>query len=373
MLKSVHVTGLNGRLEHKLNFQPDLNLITGVNGSGKTTLLKLIWYSLSGNIERIPSEIDFETVDIVGSSFKIQMKWAKKKLRRGIIQINAEGKGHKKVKKSFPLSRWKSSADSIDQINHLVASCSGKSFFFPTFRRIEGGFAINPEREPWDEESDDTVEYSLRQYTDLISVYDHRFIASISTDDVQQLLTRQYADSVERSNKLHLSLSDEIITRIRKHKTGTQTGKSSASQLNRSERVLNDIHRRIEKVNADREVIMKPFSVLEETFKGVFHHKGIRLTNAIVFGDAGKAVRADQLSAGEKQMLSFLTYNAFTQNAIFFIDEPEISLHADWQRQLFRLLLKQNTGNQFIAATHSPFIYSKYAEKEHPLALEKGE
>jgi predicted ATPase len=220
---------------------------------------------------------------------------------------------------------------------------------------------------------DNTVEQSLFQYTEQISVYEHRLIAGISTNDVQQLLTRKYADAAEQSNKLHLGLTNKIIAAIKKHKTGKQPTTLSAAQLNKGERVLNDIHRRIEKVNSQREVVMKPFSVLEETFKGVFHHKGIRLSEAIVFGEKNKAVRADQLSAGEKQMLSFLTYNAFTRNAIFFIDEPEISLHADWQRQLFRLLLKQETGNQFIAATHSPFIYSKYPEKEHPLTLEKGE
>lgn len=375
MLKSIHVIGLNGKLEHKLKFHPDLNLITGLNGSGKTTLLKLLWYSLSGNIERIPSEISFDTVDIVGDTFRVRMKWLKKKVRRGVIRIKAEGKGRKPIEQSFPLASWERKSDAIDRVNHLVASCSEKSFFFPTFRRIEGGFAINPGPQYWDEDESlnqdraSQVRASLEQYTELISVYDHKFIASISTDDVQQLLTRQYADAAERSNKLHLLLTDSIIATIKKHKAS----KDSALRSKRSERVLNDIHRRIEKLTRQREIVMKPFTVLEQTIKGVFHHKGIRLSEAIVFGDKKHSVLAEQLSAGEKQMLSFLVYNAFTRNAVFFIDEPEISLHADWQRQLFGLLLKQDTGNQFIAATHSPFIYSKYPEKEHALSLEKGE
>jgi predicted ATP-dependent endonuclease of OLD family len=70
------------------------------------------------------------------------------------------------------------------------------------------------------------------------------------------------------------------------------------------------------------------------------------------------------LSAGEKQMLSFICYNAFKRNSIAFIDEPELSLHVDWQRQLFPTLLNQNSDNQFIVATHSPFIYAKYPDKE---------
>lgn len=70
------------------------------------------------------------------------------------------------------------------------------------------------------------------------------------------------------------------------------------------------------------------------------------------------------LSAGEKQILTLIGYNAFFDDTIFFIDEPEISLHADWQRILFRILMKQNPSNQFIITTQSPFIYSKYPKNE---------
>ena len=34
--------------------------------------------------------------------------------------------------------------------------------------------------------------------------------------------------------------------------------------------------------------------------------------------------------------------------------------------------MSQETDNQFIVSTHSPFIYSKYPEKELALALDKG-
>ena len=53
-------------------------------------------------------------------------------------------------------------------------------------------------------------------------------------------------------------------------------------------------------------------------------------------------------------MLSFLCYNAFYNNTPIFIDEPELSLHVDWQSLLLTTLLEQSTGNQFFVATHSP-------------------
>ena len=69
-------------------------------------------------------------------------------------------------------------------------------------------------------------------------------------------------------------------------------------------------------------------------------------------------------------MLGFLCYNAFSDNTVIFIDEPELSLHQDWQDILFPLLLKQETGNQFFVATHSEFIYNQFPDKEHILNLE---
>ena len=61
------------------------------------------------------------------------------------------------------------------------------------------------------------------------------------------------------------------------------------------------------------------------------------------------------------------------KNSCFFIDEPEISLHADWQRKFIPLLTDQSPTNQFFISTHSPFIYSLYTDKEIEISTDKGE
>ena len=81
-------------------------------------------------------------------------------------------------------------------------------------------------------------------------------------------------------------------------------------------------------------------------------------------GNHDSQLSANQLSAGEKQILSFWVYNGFCKHGIIFIDEPELSLHPDWQRKLVPTLMKQNTGNQLFMATHSAAIASYYPEKE---------
>ena len=62
MIKSLKATGLNRCMSFDLKFHEDINIVTGRNGSGKTTVLKLLWYAISGNLERIIAEIRFRII-----------------------------------------------------------------------------------------------------------------------------------------------------------------------------------------------------------------------------------------------------------------------------------------------------------------------
>ena len=65
-----------------------------------------------------------------------------------------------------------------------------------------------------------------------------------------------------------------------------------------------------------------------------------------------------QLSSGEKQMIVILLTVLIQDNkpSILFMDEPEISLHLDWQRKLIQYIKELNPNVQIILATHSPGI-----------------
>lgn len=105
-------------------------------------------------------------------------------------------------------------------------------------------------------------------------------------------------------------------------------------------------------------------SISSKDIKRIFsaHHTKLEKLTQEIFPFEIDSI--DTLSSGEKQMLGFLCYNAWINESIFLIDEPEISLHIDWQRCLFQYLLSQQTNNQFIVATHSPCIYAQFPDKE---------
>lgn len=87
----------------------------------------------------------------------------------------------------------------------------------------------------------------------------------------------------------------------------------------------------------------------------------------ISFDAASISVRTDdnisigvqQLSSGEKQLLSMLVEAVCIPYGVLLIDEPELSMHEDWQRQLIESILSINSEIQLIAATHSPEIMAR--------------
>lgn len=49
-------------------------------------------------------------------------------------------------------------------------------------------------------------------------------------------------------------------------------------------------------------------------------------------------------------------------SGIFLIDEPELSLHVDWQRIIISELMAQAGNRQIIACTHSPEVGADHSD-----------
>lgn len=66
------------------------------------------------------------------------------------------------------------------------------------------------------------------------------------------------------------------------------------------------------------------------------------------------------LSSGERQLLVMLAHLSLNPNlvgsGVFIVDEPELSLHIDWQEKFVDAIREANPKVQLILATHSPAI-----------------
>jgi len=364
---SFEVIGLFGRAEPiKLNFNSDMNIITGRNGAGKTSVMKLIWYIMSGNIEFALSEVNFSKVILTTNLYSCTVIKLNRNTCTVLFTVDEETYTYEDlVDGDGDVFR-----NAEDEANSILMDF-GSSVFLPTFRRIEGGFSIRPTRTAFGRlaRNKGEIEEALNVLSKKITNAQHTFVTSISSSDIVEILLRKYADLSQIYNDFQENTSQEIIERIRAYESDTV----EKDQHSTANTVLAAVKKKVQEMETKRSEIMTPMEELRGVVEKLFKHVGIKIDSRLNFGDAARAVHSDELSAGEKQMLSFLCYNAFYSESIIFIDEPELSLHVDWQRQLFSILSRQNSTNQFIIATHSPFIYSKYPDKELSLDIDRGD
>ncbi len=86
--------------------------------------------------------------------------------------------------------------------------------------------------------------------------------------------------------------------------------------------------------------------------------KILRSENEIFFTQIGETLVPYLLSSGEKQMLVILLTVLVedNNNYVLFMDEPEVSLHVEWQKRLIDLVIELNPNVQVILTTHSPAV-----------------
>jgi predicted ATP-binding protein involved in virulence len=88
----------------------------------------------------------------------------------------------------------------------------------------------------------------------------------------------------------------------------------------------------------------------------------------------GEMLTPSQLSSGEQHQIVLFYELIFKadSNSFFLVDEPEISLHVDWQRRFLGDIHKIATlgDRHFLIATHSPQIIGSH--RELAIALDEG-
>lgn len=138
----------------------------------------------------------------------------------------------------------------------------------------------------------------------------------------------------------------KIVALVKAFEAFEKADNNSRSELDRFERLVNSFL-----VESGKEVF---FSEKEASLR-------FRLKGSI---DAtGRSI--SELSSGERQIITMLTYLAFMvgEGSIFLVDEPELSLHLSWQMKLVDALMELKPAEvQLVLATHSPEIVGKHRQ-----------
>ncbi len=160
---------------------------------------------------------------------------------------------------------------------------------------------------------------------------------------------------------------------------GLSTDRWNFEQLNEklsdsstSEPALNVIGAYVEVLESranERSGIAHRLDTFEELMAEFFSGINIKMHNKDGYHiktNDGERIHEGQLSSGEYHLL-YLMVTALTtrrRGTVIAIDEPELSMHIEWQRKLISGLIKCSSGAepQFILATHSPDLVAEYRE-----------
>lgn len=119
--------------------------------------------------------------------------------------------------------------------------------------------------------------------------------------------------------------------------------------------------------------VRKPKEIFLEVINDFFVSSGsdkkimINSEGQVYFDTHNRKLKLTDLSSGEKQIIitfASLIFGLKGKNrGIFIVDEPEASLHLEWQSKFVPAIFKTNKNVQLIFATHSPELIGRYRDK----------
>lgn len=162
--------------------------------------------------------------------------------------------------------------------------------------------------------------------------------------------------NAEMITKLDMSLATELDFQLH-----LLQRKYLDYQVNVGNRIINCLQSGAPDAAAKAQEFSMPKKRFQDIIDDLFSETGkkiIRTENEIRFSQIGETLVPYQLSSGEKQMLVIMLTVLVedNQNYVLFMDEPEVSLHVEWQKRLIGLILDLNPNIQIILTTHSPAV-----------------
>jgi predicted ATP-dependent endonuclease of OLD family len=425
-IHSFVVKGLWGYKDYPINLNEDVNVIIGPNASGKTTLINILYDSLSGNIPRL-CRTDFTEVILTLSSFeslnRCILRITKEKDELLICLKDKEYKTplapytrfgdeytYSQMGPAFIRNRRMAAMEFEElrsQLKQLVPAV-----WLPVSRRLPIADEEETEQRRLHRKPLESVDEclaaliaSLREYrvgldselAELRRDFQRHALENILYDknhdkallDLKSFQAPSEHDKQALLKAFHdVGLVDKAMERrIDAH---FAAARSAAKELakNYNSRISHEVVFIIPLINrtraivefaqeleSRREKLFLPLHNFESTVNSFLNEKQVKVSDR---GDLViNPLREDaipiewrHLSSGEKQILILLIQALLSEKSpvVYVADEPELSLHVDWQEKLLRALTGLAGQCQFIVATHSPDIASGFGEKIVDLA-----
>lgn len=397
-IKSVEIKGFWHTKEITASFDNEVNIIIGRNGTGKTTFMNILQSILSVDTEGLfENYFDMAVIDLRnGSKFRkiyverveqnnLPFPLIKYKISNRSFTLPLFGPDESRPH-SISLRRRTSEDVQIikEQLSELV-SISSLSVY-----RL--GSDIDPEsRDRYVRKGASTVDLRLQSLINRLTQYQlelsnrARLIAAELQRDVlvSLLYTSQDQnfpkipkefDEIQERQKLTTAYKQLNVSGVDVSKKIQEHTAAVARTVKQFKDGLKDTPIDIRALDALRttqnvvrmslaseeksDTIFKQANLFTEKLREFVTDKKFEFINGILKIKSPDGISISKLSSGEKQLLILFieTLLQREQPYIFLADEPELSLHIAWQRNIIRAIRELNPSAQVIVATHSPEI-----------------
>lgn len=410
-LKSIHVIGFWQTHGATATFRDDVNIIIGKNGTGKTTFMNIVHAVLAVDMDAL-YENPFKSVTLTLSDGKrtrtVRADWHDPKTspfsiieyhisnRRFAAPLVGSDDG-----RSMPLSTRRRAAEESQRIKQELSELVSVASL--SVYRI-GGDPDPESRERTPRRYASTVDLRLVSLMQRLTQY--QLELSNAARDVSAQLQRDvltsllYTEEKERNRGYTLNFDEvterhnliaaykqlgvggnEVIKKIQNHISAVGVTVKNLRQVSDARKKKEEIPElkidfaALEAFKLTSTVVAKSLEA-ETKIKQIFSQIDLFLSTLKSFITdksfsfiGGELVIASEgplplakLSSGEKQLL-ILFIEAVLQRQrpyIFLADEPELSLHIAWQRNILSAIRSINPNAQVVVATHSPEIAGKF-------------
>lgn len=379
-ITEISIEGLLGRAEPiKLTLNRGVNIFFGENGCGKTTLLKVLDAALSRDgtaMERLP--VSKATVDIFSIEDKkvYRHTWERRSpealsqlTQRQLDLLDKEYLETPDlrflIRHGRPESDWRISPTRKSK----TAFSRWAHTFLPTTRLYFGetapGRSTSQRSQVSEKELDQAFSDSVNRAW--LQFYSRTLneVRSIQESGLRAVL-RHVLNPAHPIKANSACDAEAVYTRVanflaRQPQTEQITLGSKGTFRRRydEDSNLRAIVDNLDEVERSIEQSMVPINRFLETISRLFSRgKKLGLTDnelQILLAD-GRILPIAQLSSGEKHLIKILLTSMTSGPNAILIDEPELSLHLDWQRLFVQTILSLNPNCQLILASHSPEV-----------------
>lgn len=393
-IESFEVYGLAGRTEpvrHTLD--RNLNIFWGLNGAGKTTLLRILHAALNGETS-ILEELPFQRAQVVfyfGPNDRIRITRRFSKESPAVLEEHEEDDVFLNADLSIDESwvsqdgavsgGWETTVESdIDEFPNgfferkfahsylpitRVADVSRRPLRFPDDRkRTPDEVFVEQIRTRWRDYASRSLSHIREiQQQGLATVLAILFGGSqnehgstIGVDDVDPTEAYRLVRSFLLEQNIQLRMAQSAF--IGKFKKSPEHRQVVAE--------IQTVRRLTDDVLAAQAEFQR---IIDSMYRGNKRLVlgGLKPTRQYGSSPIGveigeRSIPLKSLSSGEKQLLQILLEVLSSNNSSVIIDEPELSLHVNWQQQLVSSMRRINADCQLLLASHSPEIMADVSD-----------